>query len=92
MPIDKKDLRRCLVQKFGFQDVPGTKHDAVALFVKDRKVATTRFSRGRDTINPAILSQIAKQIWVQLSYLQGMYDWHNSCEDYLELLRHNDRL
>jgi len=92
MPIEKKDLRRCLVQKFGFEQVPGTRHDAVALFVGGRKVATTRFSRGHDDINPAILSQIAKQIWVQLAYLQGMYDCHNSRQDYIELLRQSGRI
>lgn len=92
MPMRKRDLQDSLVQKFGFEEVEGSRHDAVSLIVDGRKVATTRFSRGGSEIGDAILTMIARQIWVPLGFLKGMYACTKSREDYLERLRGLGRL
>lgn len=92
MPIPKQDLRRCLIKKFGFEAVEGSKHEAVALFLDDHKVATTRFSRSQRDIPDTILGIIAREICVQLGDLKSMYGCSLSREDYLELLRRTDHL
>jgi hypothetical protein len=86
MPIAKRDLRECLMQKFGFQEVQGARHEAVALFVSGKKVATARFSRSHATIDDTILQMIAREIWVQTGYLKKMYGCTKSRNDYLDLL------
>jgi len=68
MPIPKRDLRRCLIGKFHFQVVPGSRHEAVALFVGDVKIATARFSRSHAELNDSILTLIARELWVNLGY------------------------
>jgi hypothetical protein len=92
MPIPKRNLRRCLIHKFHFEEVSGTKHEAVALFVDGRKIATTRFSSSHRDIDDTILRQIARQIWVQLGYLKKMYDCTKNPEDYHEHLRRTGHL
>lgn len=82
MPIPKDRLRTCLIGKFRFEEVPGSKHEALSLFVDGRKVATTRFSRSYSEINDTILKMIAREIWVQLKYLKQMYECTKSRDDY----------
>jgi len=92
MPIPKRDIRRCLMKKFHFQEVPSSKHEAVALFVGEKKVATARFSRSHRELSDNILRLIAREIWVNLGYLKRTYDCTKSCQDYLDRLRETDHL
>ncbi len=87
MPIPKKDLRRRLIKKFHFQQVSGSRHEAVALFVDGRKVATTRFSRSGKDVSDKILSLIARQIRVNLGYLKQMHGCTKGSDDYMDHLR-----
>jgi|GEM_PF-3627734 len=54
MPIEKRSLRQTLLTKFHFEEVPGSKHEAVALFIDDKKVATTRSNKS----NPSVLMNL----------------------------------
>lgn len=92
MPIAKRDLRRCLMRKFHFEEVSGNPHEAISFFVGDKKVATARFSRSHQEINDTILRLIAREIWVQLGYIKKMCRCTKSHEDYLEHLRENGHL
>ncbi|GEM_PF-3364209 len=92
MLIQKEDLRRCLISKFGFEEVAGSKHEAVLIFVGGRKVATTRFSRSQRNIDDTIMKLIARQIWVQLGYLKQMYNCARFREDYLRHLVQNGHI
>jgi len=92
MAIPKDDLRRCLIGKFGFEEIEGTRHEAVSLIVDGRKVATTRFSRSHREIDDAILGLVAKELWVTLGYLKRMYGCTRSREDYLKYLTDNRRM
>lgn len=92
MPIPKGKLRRCLVQKFRFQEVPGSRHEAVALFADDKKIATARFSRSRTEIDDNVLTLIARELWVNLGYLKRMYDCTKGYQDYLDRLRKTGHL
>ena len=86
MPLPKRQLVRSLRRKFHFEDVPGTRHDALSLFVGGTKVATTRFSRSGREIGDGLLKQIAGQLRVDLQTLKAMHDCSVSREDYLRLL------
>jgi hypothetical protein len=92
MPVKKRDLRQCLLQKFRFEEVPGSKHEAISLFVDNKKVATTRFSRCRKDISDPLLMLIAREIWVQLGYLKEMYDCTKSRDDYLQYLQNSKHI
>ena len=92
MVIPKRNLQKCLRKKFGFVDVGGSKHDALALFYEDRKVATVRFSFGQREIDDTILKLIAKEAWVQLGFLKGMYSCKKSEQDYIKFLDENNLL
>lgn len=94
MPISKRDLRRSLIEKFGFEKVSGSRHEALTLFLADRKAATARFSRAQTEIDDSILRLIARQLWVPLGYLKQMVACTKSREDYLrhlhEIFREED--
>lgn len=92
MPIKKLDLQRSLRQKFGFEEVAGTKHEAVALFIDDRKVATTRFSRGYNEVGDRVIGFIARDLGVNTGFLKGMHLCTNSAADYVRRLREAGRL
>jgi len=87
MPIQKRDLRQCLTGKFGFEEVEGSRHEAVTLFIEGRKIATARFSRSHSDVGDEILGLIAKEIRVQLNFLKRMYGCTKSRDDYLNHLR-----
>jgi len=87
--IKKQSLRNELKRKFDFQEVPGSKHEAIAFFYGGKKIATTRFSRGsgKDLDND-ILKLIAREVRVdKLSNLKEMIDCTKSQEDFLDILR-----
>lgn len=86
MAISKNDLRKCLLKKFGFQEVAGSKHEAVSLFVNGKKVATTRFSRSHRDLSDKTLRLIARELWVQLSYLREMHGCTKGLDEYLSHL------
>lgn len=90
--ITKSRLKGSLLRKFHFQQVAGSKHEAVALVVGGRKVATTRFSRGlkSEALGPSLLSKIAQQIRLppgSLGMLHGMVDCSVGEDEYLAELR-----
>ena len=90
MIIGARDMKALLMTKFGFAEVPGSKHDAVAFFYEGTKVATTRFSRGSGVeIDDNLLSVIAKyEVRAgTLGFLKGMLQCSNGPEDYLAQLR-----
>ena len=94
MPITKRQFRRCLKRKFGFEEVAGSKHEALSLIVSGKKVATTRFSRSRSgqDIGSTLLSQMAGQLWVNSMILQQMYSCDVDRDEYLKLLQQQGRL
>jgi hypothetical protein len=92
MPILKRDLRRCLIQKFGFEEVPGSRHEAVSLIVEGRKVATTRFSRSGRDIDDSLLTLMARQIRVNLSTLKQMHSCTVGLDEYLAHLERGGHL
>jgi hypothetical protein len=65
MPMPSRDVRRMLMNKFDFEEVKGSKHDAVAFVFEGKKIATTRFSRAARDIGDSILKQMAKQVWAR---------------------------
>lgn len=89
--MEKSALRSCLIRKFGFKEVEGSKHDAVTLYEDGRKVATTRFSRSKKIkeLDNQILKLIARELWVQTNYLKKMYGCTISKEEYLLFLQKN---
>ena len=92
MSIPKRTLQSKLKQKFGFEDTSGSKHEGLALYVNDKKVATVRLSRSHDTIDDSILRVIAKQCWVSMGFLREMVDCTKSQEDYATHLKRMGRL
>jgi predicted RNA binding protein YcfA (HicA-like mRNA interferase family) len=91
MAYKAKEVRRLLLTKFGFQEVKESGHDAVAFFYVDKKIATTRFSRGSkagDEITDSLLKQIAKQTRVnQLRFLKVMLDCTQDYDAYVAKLK-----
>ena len=90
--ISKADLKRALKQKFGFEPVRGSKHEAFSLVVEGRKVAMTFFSRGArsEVLGPALLRQIGNQLRLEHSPTQVLRDMVGcsvSREQYLRELR-----
>jgi hypothetical protein len=93
MPKSKRDLRKCLLSKFQFSEEKKRPHEAVALFVDGKQVATVYFSRSWDDIDDEMLGYIArKQLWVTSKYLRGMYDCTINRDDYLQHLRDSGHL
>jgi hypothetical protein len=92
MPKSKRDLRKCLLDKFQFSEVEKTKHEAVALFIDGKQVAITCFSRSWDDIDDGMLGNIARQLWVTSRDLRKMYDCTMTREDYLQHLRNSGHL
>ncbi len=90
--VTKGELKTSLVSKFGFEEVPGKKHEAVALTVNNKRVTTTRFSRNlrSASLHPSLLRQIAGQLRLEpgeLSTLYAMVGCTESREDYLKKLK-----
>ena len=92
MEITKKDLQSKLVTKFHFQTVDGSRHEALALFVDGRKVATCRFSRSHRSLSRQVLTLIARELWVQSGYLTRMYSCTIGRCDYLQHLQETGKL
>lgn len=88
----KSDLRRCLVGKFGFAEVAGSKHEALSLIVGGRQVATTRFSRSWRDVDDSMLQQIARALWVTSQELRRMCDCTISRDEYLSRLRNEGHM
>lgn len=87
MPMAKRDIRDCLMRKFGFEAVAGSLHDAVALKVGGKKVATVRFSRAHSQIDDTILTLMAREARVNRAQLRKMCECTISAEQYLTLMR-----
>ena len=89
MPISKKEIKKGLSGKFGFREVEGSRHEAIAFFYNEQKIATTRFSRGgSDDIGDMLLKVMAREIRVQrLSFLKEMIGCTKNLNDYINLLR-----
>jgi hypothetical protein len=89
--MEKSELRSCLIKKFGFSEVQGSKHEAVSLYLEGKKVATTRFSRSakKKDLDDQILKLIAREIWVQTNYLKKMVGCKISKDEYLLFLQNN---
>jgi hypothetical protein len=92
MSIRKTELQKILTQKFGFTEVPGSRHEALALFVDGYKVATVRFSRSHKEISDPIFRLLARECWVQSGYLREMVQCSKSHSDYLDYLQKNGYL
>lgn len=87
MALEKIEVKRALRGKFGFVEVPGSKHEAMSLFFEEKKVATARFSRGHRDIHDGILNQIAHAIGVNLGIFKGMVECTVDMEEYIRMLR-----
>ncbi len=88
MPYKAKDIRRLLLDKFQFEPVEESRHDAIAFFHMGKKIATTRFSRGsRAEVDDSLLKMIARQTRVEnLRFFKEMLDCTRSRDDYLSKL------
>jgi hypothetical protein len=87
MPITKRELQKSLSQKFGFQETPGSRHEALSLIIDGRKVATVRFSRSHRDLSDRVLNLIARESWVNLAYLKQMVGCTKSRAHYLTRLK-----
>lgn len=90
MALDRADIEEKLLNKFGFETVPGSNHDAVAFFYENKKIATVRFSRGKkgSNIPDGILTMMSRQAQVnQLGYFKKMIQCTRSKDDYISLLK-----
>jgi hypothetical protein len=83
MTITKRELQKSLLQKFGFEETPGSRHEAMSLILNGKKVATVRFSRSHRDLSDRVLTLIAREGWVNLSYLKKMIGCTKSRADYL---------
>jgi hypothetical protein len=90
LSYSKREIRSTLISKFHFEEVDGSSHEAIAFFDNEKKVATTRFSRGRGgrDIGDALMFEIAKQIRVStLNFFKRMIDCTRSHEDFIKRLK-----
>ena len=85
MPLAKQKVKDQLLEKFGFQEVEGTRHERVAFFYNGKKIATTGFSRGSNKdLYDDLLGIMAKEIFVfNLGFFKGMIVCTKSRLDYL---------
>lgn len=90
MSIEKRELERCLSNKFGFQLKDGPKHERFILKLDGKKVAITTMSRSWRVISDSMLSMIAKQLHVDRRTLEGMCACTMSRDAYVVLLRTRD--
>lgn len=95
MTFKKQYIIDKLINKFGFCQVEGAKHEAYALYCGDCKIATTRFSRklNSDDISDDILGMMSKELGVnQLGFFKRMLGCTRSNAEYRELLQKNGRM
>lgn len=92
MIISPKELHDCLVNKFKFDEIKKTKHDALILVVDGRQVAYTQFSRSREDIRDKMFGMIARQIGVTSPDLKKMVGCTKSREEYLQSLHQSGYL
>lgn len=94
MTFSKRDIQKRLTQKFKFEPVEGSRHEAFALFQNGKKVATTRFSRGaNEPLGDNLLKLMARELGVhRVSFFREMLICTKSQEDYLALLKKNGLL
>lgn len=91
MPLSSREVRSALMNKFQFQPVQGSRHEAVAFFYEGKKVATTRFSHGRDRqIGDDLLRRMATEIMVHnLRFFKEMIGCTKSLDDFIMRLHDN---
>lgn len=70
--------------KFGFEEVPKSRHDSYQLYYGEKRVAMTYMSRGHREIQDSILSKMAKQIGVNLGIFKEMIDCTIDRRGYLQ--------
>jgi hypothetical protein len=89
VPLPQRDVKETLLNKFGFVEIQGRKHDGLAFYYMDRRVATTWFSRApRRDLHDEILKQMAEQVGVHtLNFFKGMIKCSQSLDDYVQRLR-----
>ncbi len=89
MPLSSDGIERQLLRKFHFEPASGTRHDAFTLIINGRRVATTRFSRGRRRVlSDGILRVIAEELHTpSLAFFKGMIECTVSDDEYLAYLR-----
>jgi hypothetical protein len=93
MPIPSNKLCKTLTNKFKFELIGGTKHERVALFIEDKQVATTGFSRGsKKDISDSLLGQMAREIFVTPGFLKKMNDCTKDYDDYVAYLEEIGKL
>jgi hypothetical protein len=94
MPRSSDDVIRQLLRKFFFQPAHGTNHDAYALIIDGRRIATIRFSRGRRrNLDDRMLRIMARELRApDLAYFKGMLDCTISNGNYLAHLRESGYL
>ena len=88
MPLAKRKVKRQLLVELRFQEVQGSKHEAVAFFHGGHKVATTRFSRGSGReLDDTLLKVMAREVRVfNLSFFKDMIDCPRTLDDYVKKL------
>lgn len=72
MAIKTRRVRRALLRKFGFEEIPKKRHDSYHLYYKNKRIAITYMSRGHREIHDDILKEVATQIGVTLNIFKEM--------------------
>lgn len=94
MSLDVSEFNDALTDKFEFVEERRKKHDSLAFYFENRKVAVVLFSRGSKfkTFDDGMLSHIARnQLNVgTLNFLKGMVDCTRNLEDYVKRLKELD--
>jgi hypothetical protein len=89
MPLEKRQVKDQLLNKFGFEPVEGSQYDRIAFFYNGMKIVSTHFSRGagKDLVDD-LLTIMAKEILVyKLGFFKGMIICTKSKDDYINLLK-----
>ena len=94
MPLTREEIESQFSNKFHFEKINGTgrnPHERWAFFYKDKKVATTGFSRScknKESIDDDLLLLMAREIRVQtLHNFKGMITCTISLDDYIKILK-----
>jgi hypothetical protein len=94
MPLKKDDIEEKLANKFHFRKIKGkgrNDHERWAFYFKEKKIATTGFSRGfkgGTDLDDGLLTVMAREVRVQtLHNFKGMISCTVTLEKYLNILR-----
>ncbi|MDP2937348.1 MAG: hypothetical protein Q8O86_12755, partial [Dehalococcoidia bacterium] len=70
MPLDRRDIKRALENKLGFERTEGAKHRLFSLYIGGKLMLETRTTRGTGhrVIDDPLVTQMAKQVLVPYKF------------------------